>query len=86
MLKQDKPTFFILIDNFRYDQWKAIEPVLENFKVQQEDMFYSILPTATQYARNAIFSGLTPCKFKNIILTIGKMMKTKVAKIFMKKN
>lgn len=65
LLKQDKPTFFILIDNLRYDQWKVIEPVLlENFKVQQEDMFYSILPTATQYARNAIFSGLTPLQIQ----------------------
>ena len=65
MLKEDKPTFFILIDNLRYDQWKSIEPkVLENFKVQSEDMFYSILPTATQYARNAIFSGLTPLQIQ----------------------
>lgn len=61
LLKQDKPTFFILIDNLRYDQWKVMEPILmNNFKVTDEDMFYSILPTATQYARNAIFSGLTP--------------------------
>ena len=65
LLKEDKPTFFILIDNLRYDQWKVIEPlVLENFKVQSEDMFYSILPTATQYARNAIFSGLTPLQIQ----------------------
>lgn len=64
-LKEDKPTFFILIDNLRYDQWKSIEPkVLESFKVQNEDMFYSILPTATQYARNAIFSGLTPLQIQ----------------------
>lgn len=61
LIKQDKPVFFVLIDNLRYDQWKVIEPmVLENFKPVKEDMFYSILPTATQYARNAIFSGLTP--------------------------
>lgn len=64
-LKEDKPTFFILIDNLRYDQWKVMEPILlENFKVQSEDMFYSILPTATQYARNAIFSGLTPLQIQ----------------------
>ncbi|MEZ4978586.1 MAG: PglZ domain-containing protein [Chitinophagales bacterium] len=64
-LKQDKPCFFILIDNLRYDQWKMIEPtILANFKVQSEDMFYSILPTATQYARNAIFSGLTPLQIE----------------------
>ena len=65
LLKEDKPTFFILIDNLRYDQWKIIEPkVLENFKIQNEEMFYSILPTATQYARNAIFSGLTPLQIQ----------------------
>lgn len=61
LIKQDKPTFFVLIDNLRYDQWKVMEPILlNNFKIVEEDMFYSILPTATQYARNAIFSGLTP--------------------------
>lgn len=61
LLSNDKPTYFILIDNLRFDQWKVLEPMLrESFKVVQEDMFYSILPTATQYARNAIFAGLTP--------------------------
>ncbi|MGB1248340.1 MAG: PglZ domain-containing protein [Chitinophagales bacterium] len=61
LIKEDKPTFFILIDNLRYDQWKMIEPILlNNFRTVKEDMFYSILPTATQYARNSIFSGLTP--------------------------
>lgn len=65
LLKQDKPTFFILVDNLRYDQWKVIEPaILNNFKVQEEKMFYSILPTATQYARNAMFSGLTPLEIQ----------------------
>tara|TARA_B110000037_G_C17097554_1_gene496620 strand:+ start:619 stop:2178 length:1560 start_codon:yes stop_codon:yes gene_type:complete len=61
LLKEDKPTYFVLIDNLRYDQWKMLEPIIrESFKVVKEDMFYSILPTATQYARNAIFAGLTP--------------------------
>ncbi|MFM7357767.1 MAG: PglZ domain-containing protein [Sediminibacterium sp.] len=56
-----KPVFFVLIDNLRLDQWKAIEPLLaETFRLVEEDTFYSILPTATQYARNAIFSGLLP--------------------------
>jgi len=55
------PTFFILIDNLRFDQWKAIQPIFgESFRILEEDSFYSILPTATQYARNAIFSGLLP--------------------------
>lgn len=61
LLKEDKPTYFVLIDNLRFDQWKVLEPIIrQSFKVVKEDMFYSILPTATQYARNAIFAGLTP--------------------------
>lgn len=60
-LKEDRPSFFILIDNLRYDQWKILQPVIEEwFKVEEEMSFCSILPTATQYSRNAIFSGLTP--------------------------
>lgn len=55
------PTFFVLIDNLRFDQWRAIQPLFaESFRILEEDSFYSILPTATQYARNAIFSGLLP--------------------------
>ena len=55
------PLFFILIDNLRYDQWKAIQPIFsESFRVLEEDTFYSILPTSTQYSRNAIFSGMLP--------------------------
>ncbi len=56
-----KPTFVILIDNLRFDQWKMIEPLVAKlFNVTKEDTFYSILPTATQYSRNAIFSGMMP--------------------------
>lgn len=59
------PTFFILIDNLRFDQWKAIQPIFsESFRILEEDTFYSILPTATQYARNAIFSGLLPMEIE----------------------
>lgn len=60
-LESGKSTFFILIDNLRYDQWKVINSFLTDYyRVDEEDCFYSILPTATQYARNAIFSGLMP--------------------------
>lgn len=59
-LKGNK-TLFVVIDNLRYDQWLAFEDVVSNFyRKQSEEPYYSILPTATQYARNAIFSGLTP--------------------------
>src|ERR1700743_1183529 len=55
------PLFFILIDNLRYDQFRIINSILtEYFRLEEEDTYYSILPTATQYARNAIFSGLMP--------------------------
>jgi CheY-like chemotaxis protein len=55
------PLFFILVDNLRYDQFKIINSLItEYFRLEEEDAYYSILPTATQYARNAIFSGLMP--------------------------
>jgi len=60
LIKENKPTFLVVIDNLRFDQWKAIQPlVMENFKVDEEDTFYASLPTATQYSRNAIFAGMT---------------------------
>lgn len=60
-LEKGTPLFFVLIDNLRFDQWKAIQPTFaESFRILEEDCFYSILPTATQYARNAIFSGMLP--------------------------
>ena len=59
------PTFFVLIDNLRFDQWKAIQPIFsESFRLVEEDTFYSILPTATQYARNAIFAGMMPLEIE----------------------
>ncbi len=58
---KEVPTFFVLIDNLRFDQWKAIQPIFEeSFRIQEEETFYSILPTATQYSRNAIFAGMLP--------------------------
>jgi CheY-like chemotaxis protein len=64
-LQEGKPTFLILIDNLRYDQWKTIQPVIEeNYRVKSDKIFYSILPTVTQYARNAMFSGLLPAEIQ----------------------
>ncbi len=61
----DTSVFFILIDNLRFDQWKIIEPVLaEYYKVEEESLYYSILPTTTQYARNALFAGLLPSEIE----------------------
>ncbi len=59
------PVFMILIDNLRYDQWRVIEPLIsELFRIQEEEVYLSILPTATQYARNAIFAGLMPLEIE----------------------
>lgn len=64
-VEKGTPLFFVLIDNLRYDQWKTIQPIFsESFRIQEEDMFYSILPTATQYARNAIFAGMLPLEIE----------------------
>ncbi len=61
----EKPVFLLVMDNLRFDQWKIMESVVnEFFNVQEEDYFYSILPTATQYSRNAIFAGLMPSEIQ----------------------
>ncbi|MDD4684522.1 MAG: PglZ domain-containing protein [Bacteroidales bacterium] len=65
ILKEGLPTFFIVIDNFRFDQWKAIQPMVEEFfRTDKEDIYYSIIPTTTQYARNAMFAGLMPSEIE----------------------
>jgi len=66
-LGKEQPTLLVVIDNLRYDQWKAFEPIVNNYyKKVTESPFYSILPTATQYARNAIFSGLMPSDMEKL--------------------
>ena len=58
-------TFVLMIDNLRYDQWKIIEPIVTHyFKIDTEEIYCSILPTATQYARNAFFAGLLPSEIE----------------------
>jgi CheY-like chemotaxis protein len=64
-LSKERPTVMVLLDNMRYDQWKVIEPYLTQlYRVEEEDYFYSILPTATQYSRNAIFAGMWPSEIE----------------------
>ena len=61
LLDNHEKVFFIVIDNFRLDQWRTISPLLSDyFNIDEDGLYTSILPTATQYARNAIFSGLLP--------------------------
>jgi CheY-like chemotaxis protein len=67
IIGKEQPTLMIVVDNLRYDQWKAFEPIVNNhYKKVEETPFYSILPTATQYARNAIFSGLMPSDMEKL--------------------
>jgi len=64
-VEKGTPTFFVVIDNLRFDQWKTIQPIFsESFRILEEETFYSILPTATQYCRNAIFAGMLPAEIE----------------------
>ena len=60
LLDKGEKVFLIVIDNFRYDQWRVLHSEIADAFAVEEDLYLSILPTATQYARNAIFSGLMP--------------------------
>ena len=60
-LSQTQSNVVVLFDNLRFDQWKILEPIItEQFRLIEEKTFFSILPTATQYSRNAIFAGMLP--------------------------
>ena len=60
-----KTTLMLVIDNLRFDQWKMIAPIIENhYQNEDEISYFSILPTATHYARNAIFSGMMPLEMQ----------------------
>ncbi|MDE6416364.1 MAG: PglZ domain-containing protein, partial [Duncaniella sp.] len=65
-LDAGEKVFFVLIDNFRLDQWLTIKPLLADIFNIDESLYCSILPTATQYARNAIFSGLMPLEIEKM--------------------
>lgn len=61
LLGNEEKVFMLVVDNLRYDQWKVLQPIIESYyKLEEEKSYYSILPTATQYARNSLFAGLTP--------------------------
>ena len=67
-LDRGEKVFVVVVDNFRYDQWKSVQPLLgELFAVEEEQVYCSILPTATQYARNAIFAGLMPLQIQEMV-------------------
>lgn len=61
VLREGKRVMMVVIDNLRYDQWKVLQPMIEEyFRVESEESYFSILPTATQFARNALFAGMMP--------------------------
>lgn len=65
-LSAGRKVFLLVLDNLRFDQWRAIsQDLAEDFDIE-EDLYYSILPTATQYARNALFAGLMPWQIKEM--------------------
>ncbi len=64
-LSAEQSTFVVVVDNLRYDQWKMIQPIIETaYRVVDDEILYSILPTSTQYSRNAIFAGLLPSEIE----------------------
>ncbi len=64
-VNKDTNTFVIVIDNLRYDQWKSLQPIFEEyFRIESDEIYYSILPTTTQYSRNAFFAGMMPSEIE----------------------
>ncbi|MCL1821447.1 MAG: PglZ domain-containing protein [Prolixibacteraceae bacterium] len=67
LLNNGKKVFVLVIDNLRYDQWRVLSNVLNEFyRIDEEQLFFSILPTATMYARNAFFAGLMPSEIEKL--------------------
>ncbi len=66
LLDEGKKVCFVLIDNFRLDQWKMLQPLLSDTFNIDEQLYTTILPTSTQYARNAIFAGLLPLQIQEM--------------------
>ena len=66
LLDEDEKVFVIVVDNFRLDQWRVVKDMFNDYFTYEEELYFSILPTATQYARNAIFSGLLPAKIEEM--------------------
>ncbi len=66
MLDRGDRLFVVIIDNFRYDQWRAIQSELSDLFTFDEELYFSILPTVTQYARNALCAGLMPLQIQKM--------------------
>jgi len=67
LLNGGKKVFVLVIDNLRFDQWRVLSPIIgEYFKTDEELLYFSILPTSTMYARNALFAGLYPSEIEKL--------------------
>lgn len=66
LLDKGEKVFFVLIDNFRLDQWRTVMPLLTDSFTVSENLYTTILPTSTQYARNAVFAGLMPLQISRM--------------------
>jgi len=66
-VRNGKHTILLVIDNLRLDQWLVVEPLLRDYFRITRDYYFSILPTATPYSRNAIFSGLFPSEIEQLM-------------------
>jgi hypothetical protein len=68
LLKEGKKVALLVVDNLRFDQWRIMQESLSEFmNIESEEIYCSILPTATQYARNALFAGLMPLDISKIM-------------------
>ena len=64
-IRAGEKVFFVVVDNLRLDQWMVMKPMIaEDFNIKSEGIYSSILPSATQYARNALFAGMLPLDIK----------------------
>ncbi|HKJ78829.1 MAG TPA: bifunctional response regulator/alkaline phosphatase family protein [Prolixibacteraceae bacterium] len=67
LLENGKKVFTLVIDNLRFDQWRILSNVFEQYyRVESDELYFSILPTATMYARNAMFAGLMPSEIEKL--------------------
>lgn len=67
LLNAGEKVFMLVIDNLRFDQWRTISPVFEEyFRVESDELYMSILPTATMYSRNSMFAGLLPAEIEQM--------------------
>jgi CheY-like chemotaxis protein len=66
LLEEGQKVWLVVIDNLRWDQWRVLRSLLPQTLPVEEEMYWSILPTSTQYSRNAIFSGLLPSEMERL--------------------